>query len=301
MIAAWAHLGEPLAPHEVWRGWDATPAEVVLLLMPALWYAAGLGALWRTAGVGRGISRARAGAFAAGMLTLVAALVSPLDAMADALFSAHMVQHLLLILVAAPLLVCGAPELPMLWAFPPGRRRALGGWWRHVVHLRAAVHALTAPGTAFTLQLVALWFWHMPAPYTAALRSPGVHALEHLSFLGTAMLFWWVVASPMGRPRAGEGAGILMLVGTLMHSGALGALLIFAGRAWYPVHGAGPQRWGMTALEDQQLAGLIMWVPASIVYVAAAARLFLRWMRRDERANVSRSPTFATMRFEEAS
>ena len=263
--------------------WDASPLELLLPLLVALWYAVGVCALWRTAGVGRGVSCAQAFAFGTGIVTLITALASPLDAMADLLFSAHMVQHLLLILVAAPLLILGAPALPALWALPRARRRALGGWWRRAAELRSVVHALTAPGSAFVLHLAALWFWHMPAPYQAALRSPDVHAIEHLSFLGTALLFWWAVAPSLGRPRASEGAGILIVVGTLLHSGALGALLMFSRTPWYPAHEAGARAWGMTTLEDQQLAGLIMWIPASLVYVAAAASLFLRWMRRDER------------------
>ena len=267
--------------------WNASPLELLLPLLVAFWYAVGVRALWRAAGVGRGVSSSQAIAFGAGIVTLMVALASPLDAMADLLFSAHMVQHLLLILVAAPLLILGAPVVPALWALPRARRRALGRWWHRATGARSVLHALTAPATAFVLHFVALWFWHMPAPYQAALRSPAVHAMEHLSFLGTALLFWWAVAPSLGRLRGSEGAGILIVAGTLLHSGALGALLMFARAPWYPAHEAGARAWGMTALEDQQLAGLIMWIPASLVYIAAAAWLFLRWMRRDERRSGS--------------
>lgn len=132
-------------------------------------------------------------------------------------------------------------------------------------------------------QTVALWFWHFPRPYQAALANPALHALEHASFLGTAVCFWWVVLHPTGRRTLGFGAAIVYIGITLCESGALGALLMFSARAWYPMHAAGERLWGMTPLDDQRLAGLIMWIPASAVYVTAAAMLFLEWMRTDER------------------
>ena len=270
-------------PSGIWREWGAPPIEMALMLLPAIWYALGLRALWHSAGAGHGVSRSRAASFAAGVAVLALALASPIDAAAEALFSAHMVQHLLLILAAAPLLVCGAPALPAVWALPRASRRAIGKWWHGAVALRAVVHAVTTPGAAFVLHFVAVWFWHMPAPYQAALRAPGVHALEHISFLGTALVFWWTVATPLGRPRASEATGLAMIVGTLVHSGALGALLMFARAPWYPAHDAGARAWGMTPMDDQQLAGLIMWIPAGAVYVAAAGWRFVEWMRRDER------------------
>ena len=269
-------------PTGIWREWGASPLEVALMLLPLVWYAMGVRALWRSAGTGGGVSRTCAASFASGIAVLAVALASPVDAAAEALFSGHMVQHLLLILVAAPLLVLGAPSLPAVWALPRASRMRAARWWRGAVALRAMVHAVTSPGAAFVLHFIALWFWHMPAPYQAALRSPGLHALEHASFLGTAVLFWWTVATPLGRPRAGEATGIAMIVGTLMHSGALGALLMFARVPWYPAHDAGARAWGMTAMDDQQLAGLIMWIPAGAVYVTAAAWLFVRWLRHDE-------------------
>jgi putative membrane protein len=225
----------------------------------------------------------QAASFGAGLLTLLLILSSPADEMSDALFSAHMVQHLVLILVAAPLCVFGAPMLPMLMAMSRSNRRAIGCWWKRNRLARPAIHFLTGPAIAFLVHMIAMWFWHFPGPYQLALRNPAVHAAEHLSFFGTALLFWWVVATPTGRPRASEGTAILMVGGTLMQSGVLGALLMLASTPWYPAHAAGAHAWGMTLLEDQQLAGLIMWVPASVVYVSAAAWLFLRWMRKDEK------------------
>jgi putative membrane protein len=282
---AYAHVGGVTGPDELWSAWGGSPLEWLLLVLPALWYAVGVRALWRTAGRGHGIAVGRAAAFGLGIVVLAVALLSPLDALADALFSAHMVQHLLLILVAAPLLVAGAPVLGLLRALPVAVRRGTGRWWARHGFVPRLVHLLTAPGVAFALHVVALWFWHFPLPYQAALASPWVHALEHLSFLGTAALFWWVVAPPMGRRRATEPARLLIVAGTLMQSGALGAVLMLARAPWYPAHALGARVWGTTLLADQQLAGLVMWVPASFVYIGAAAWVFMDWMRRDERGD----------------
>jgi cytochrome c oxidase assembly factor CtaG len=229
------------------------------------------------------VSRARATCFAAGLVVTALALLSPLDELSDALFSAHMVQHLLLIMVAAPLCVLGTPLLAMLWAFPDDQRRALGAWWRRARGTRRVVRGLTQPGAAFLIHFVLLWFWHFPRPYQAAVEHEPLHALEHLCFMGSAMLLWWVALQPTGRRRASEGSAILLMGGTLMQSGVLGAVLMFAQSPWYPVHAAGTRAWGTTVLADQQLAGLLMWIPASAIYLVAAAWLFLRWMRADER------------------
>jgi putative membrane protein len=261
----------------------STIVESMLIMVPAILYAAGVRALWARAGRGHGVSRARAASFAAGLIVTALALLSPLDAMSDALFSAHMTQHLLLIMVAAPLCVLGAPLLPMLWAFPAARRRALAACWHRARWMQRVVRGVTQPGSAFLLHFVMLWFWHFPRPYQAAVEHEPLHALEHLCFMGSAMLLWWVALQPIGRRRASEGSAILLMGGTLMQSGVLGAVLMFAQSPWYPVHAAGTRAWGTTLLEDQQLAGLLMWIPASVVYLAAAAWLFLRWMRADER------------------
>jgi putative membrane protein len=279
--AATAHahpLDTPLTPGEVLARWWPDPFLVVALAVGAGGYVRGLRTLWRRAGVGRGVTRARATAFAAGVLALALALLSPLDALATALFSAHMLQHLLLMLVAAPLLVLGLPGYTLLWAVPLRARRALARAWNRAPWLRAAAHALGAPLAAVTLHAVAVWGWHLPSLYVAALESDAVHALEHASFLGTALLFWWRV-----RASAGSGVALLCVFVTAMHSGMLGLLISLAPTAWYPVQGVGAPGWGLTTLEDQQLAGLIMWVPGNLVYLGATLALLVAWLRAAER------------------
>jgi cytochrome c oxidase assembly factor CtaG len=134
----------------------------------------------------------------------------------------------------------------------------------------------------------AIWFWHFPRPSHLVIEHSGFHVLEHLSFLGTAVAFWWVVLHPGGRRRLSFGASILYVGITLCQSGALGALLMFSARPWYPAHAAGDALWGIAPLADQQLAGLIMWIPAGVVYLGAAALLFVQWMAADERATLMR-------------
>jgi cytochrome c oxidase assembly factor CtaG len=216
--------------------------------------------------------------FAAGIATLVVALLSPLDTMAEQLFSAHMVQHMLLAVVAPPLLVAGAPELALLWVLPVAARRrvaqALRSWTApHRVWL-----IVTAPAFAWLIHAAAIWSWHAPALYELALASAAAHAAEHMSFVGTGMLLWWAILHPRGQRRTAYAVGILALFATATQTGILGALLTLTHRVWYPAQSAGAAVWGLTPLDDQQLAGLIMWVPVGLLYVVAMGVLFLAWV-----------------------
>lgn len=269
------------SPSDVIRSWTFEPGVLIGIALPAVWYTYGVRSLWRSAGRGRGVGSVQIAAFSAGLLTLIVALISPLDAMGDMLFSAHMVQHLLLILVAAPLLVLGNPALPVLWSLPPNERRHLAHWWNNAPAFRRAASALTSPGIAWTLNITALLFWHIPAPYGWALEHEGIHAIEHASFLGTAMLFWWAVLQPTGRRRLSYGMSVLYVSAAGMVMSALGAILTFAPSPWYVGHLTTTAAWNLTPLQDQQLAGLIMWIPASVVYLAAACWFFVQWIGPD--------------------
>ena len=267
MAATWGTAGWVAAWRNTeWSVW-------VGLLLVAVPYAWGLIRLWRHAGVGRGISRRRAAAFGAGVLILFLALTSPLDTMADGLFAAHMTQHLLLIAVVPPLLVLGTPLTAFAWLHPI--ERAL----RPVTPMvRATARVATIPIVAFIMQTAVLWLWHLPRLYQAALRNDSIHAVEHAALLGTAMLVWWSALRPRGVRRNGYAIGVLLLLATAMQSGALGALFATARRPWYPLGSTAAARWGLTPLADQQLAGLIMWIPGGILYTVAACGLFLAWI-----------------------
>jgi cytochrome c oxidase assembly factor CtaG len=262
-------------------GWTWEPGVLIPLAGAAVLYASGLARLWRRAGVGQGIRRWEAGCFAAGWLALFIALVSPLHALGSILFSAHMAQHEVLILIAAPLLVLGRPLAPFLWVLPREEREAAGHWIQAPPVARAW-RFLTAPLAVWILHGLALWIWHLPALYQAALRDEFLHALQHLSFFGSAALFWWALIH--GRfGRLGYGAAVLWVFTTSLHSGVLGALLTFAPRLWYPIYQARTGEWGLSALEDQQLAGLIMWVPAGALFIVLGLGLFAAWLGEAER------------------
>jgi putative membrane protein len=274
--AAVAHTGEALAPATLRAiGWSFEPEVVVPLWLAALLYAWGLLRLWRTAGVGHGVTPRQAAAYALGWTTLAIALVSPLDALGTQLFSAHMVQHELLMVLAAPLLVCGRPLALWAWALPLNARRAVG----HALHWppwRAAWQTLTRPAAAWMLHAMALWGWHLPWLFDAALRDDNWHTAQHVSFLGSALLFWWALMKP--GMRASQGAALVYLFTTMLHTGALGALLTLSAQVWYSPYLSTTGAWGLSALEDQQLGGLVMWMPAGAAYLVVGLLLAARWI-----------------------
>jgi putative membrane protein len=289
------HAEAVLTPREAWRAWVWQPAAVSGLLVAAALYGRGARRLWREAGRGRGVPSWRAGCFAAGLLAVAIALFSPVDPLGEQLFAAHMVQHLLLLTVAAPLLAAGAPARAALWAMPTARRRDLARWWHRRPALRRAAGLVAAPATAWALSEAALVLWHLPGPYRMALGNEWIHAAEHLSFLGTGFLFWRVVLRPDGYRRLQPGAGVLYVFTAGLPAGLLGALLTFAGRPLYPGQSPAAAAWGLTALGDQQLAGLLMWMPGGVVYLAAAAACFVTWLRQEERRGLRVTVVTAAM------
>jgi putative membrane protein len=264
--------GPPITPGELWGSWTLDWYVLLGVFGPALLYAFGVRRLWGRAGVGRGVKRWQAASFAAGVVALFVALVSPLDALGGAVFSAHMVQHMVLMLVAAPLLVLGNPVVAVVWALPLTWRRTLGGWGRNP-DVRGVWYVFSNPASAWLLHAAAIWVWHVPVLYEATLYSELVHLAQHASFFGTAMLFWWA-ALEMGRRRRQQyGISVLYVFTTMVHTSLLSALLTFSLVLWYPIYADGTAAWGLTPLEDQQLGGLLMWVPAGLIYLAIALAL----------------------------
>ncbi|MDB4906908.1 MAG: hypothetical protein JWO05_1692 [Gemmatimonadetes bacterium] len=252
------------------------------MLLSLCAYAVGAARLWRHAGNGRGLSVGNASAFAAGWLALAVALVSPLDALGAQLFSAHMVQHEVLMLLAAPLMVTGRPLAAWAWALPaPWRKRLPASL--HRAWLARSWSAITDPLAAWALHALALWLWHVPALFEAALHNEGVHALQHASFLATALLFWWAVLGPDTRARR-AGLALLLLFTTMLHTGALGALLALAPTPWYPPYVDSAVALGLDPVQDQQLGGLIMWIPGGVAYLGVGLYVVARLLRRSSRA-----------------
>jgi cytochrome c oxidase assembly factor CtaG/cytochrome c2 len=248
-------------------------------------YALAVNNAWAVAGRGRVVAAWQPPVFYGGVAALVLALVSPLDPLASVLFSAHMVQHVLLMMVAAPLLALGAPAHLWLWALPLAWRRGLARWWRRHGGLRPAARVLGSALVIWLLSTFILWVWHAPSLYEAALADDTLHALEHAAFLGTAWLFWNAVFTLARGQGAGDGVAILLLFTTALQSGILGALITFASSPWYAAYSLTTAAWGLNPLEDQQLAGVIMWVPAGTIYLAATlAILWLRLAALEKRA-----------------
>jgi putative membrane protein len=259
--------------------WSFEPWVVAPLALSAALYACGVARLWRHAGRFRGIGRRQVAAFAAGWIVLVAALVSPLDALGAYLFSAHMVQHELLMVVAAPLMVLGRPLAAWAWAFSPAQRHAIGRglrvrWWA------ATWTLLTDPLAAWALHALALWLWHVPRLFDAALANEGWHALQHACFLGTALLFWWAVLGRDTRSHPNSGFALAYLFTTMLHTSALGALLTLAPTAWYEGYAASTAPFGLDPVQDQQLGGLVMWIPGGFAYVVAGLVMVARLLAR---------------------
>ena len=281
-----AHGVTPVVPATLWADWSIEPLTLLILIASLLIYDTGVRVLWSRAGRGHGVRVWQTIAFKGGLLAVLIALISPLDALSAVLFSAHMVQHMVLIFVAAPLFVVSGAPLGLLWGLPLRWRRAIGGWWNHTALLHRLWAWLTWPIVAWIIYGVALWAWHWPLFYQGALANATIHALEHLSFIGTSALFWYVLIAPGHRSwkeRTGSaaryGIGVLSIATTGLHSSILGALLVFSTQAWYPAYAANVVPWGLTPLADQQLAGLIMWVPIGVVYISAIAILIALWLR----------------------
>ena len=282
-----AHEGKPHTFHDLWYTWGRDPFIIAGLALTAWLYWRGLRRVWRESSErGRVVRRSEAWAFGFGWLALFVALVSPLHPWGEVLFSAHMTQHEVLMLVAAPLLVLGRPLVPFLWALPARGRVIVGGIGKQK-RVQAIWHTLTNPLVAWAIHALALWVWHMPALFQATLTSDLVHTLQHLSFLGSALLFWWALIHGR-RGLMGYGAAVLYMFTTSVHSGVLGALITFAHSVWYPAYASSTASWGLTPLEDQQLGGLIMWIPAGLVYIIAGMALMVGWMRESERRVVQR-------------
>jgi putative membrane protein len=185
-------------------------------------------------------------------------------------------------LVAAPFFILGRPGLVILWAFPRRTAQAFGHFTQQRV-LHDLWRMLNLPFVAWLVHALALWVWHIPRLFEATVETPWIHDAQHASFFFSALLFWNALLR--GPQRSfGYGAGVLYLFTTAVHSGALGALIAFARGVWYPHYLETAPAVGIPALEDQQLGGVIMWIPASVVYVVAALIMTRQWLIRSDSA-----------------
>lgn len=272
-------------PSEVWRAWNADPAIIGALVLAGAVYGVGWRRLQRAARPP--VAARHAASFAAALALLAAALLSPLDALAGTLLSAHMVQHLILLLVAPPLLAFARPGLVLRVGLPPSARTQTGRWARM---LRPVTRWPNQPLSVLVVSTVAMWAWHVPALYDAAVLNPFLHAAEHLSFLGGEFLFWRLVIDPSPRRRLSYPGAMLLTFGVLLQGAALGALITLSPTLLYPIYRSTAAMWGTTALNDQHLAGALMWIPPGGAYLVTIVALAARWFHQMDRRMPRREP-----------
>ncbi|MCA1454201.1 cytochrome c oxidase assembly protein [Bradyrhizobium sp. BRP22] len=271
LLATSAHahdVEQPIAR----ASWTFDPWIVAPLLTFGGIYAIGALTLSRRRGWNGGRRSWRDLACLVGWLSLAAALVSPLHWLGERLFTFHMIEHEIIMAVSAPLIVIARPVGTLLWSLPRRARLAMGRLMRQPV-TRAAWNWLSSGRNATLLHGVAIWAWHAPVLFDAAVADPLLHRLQHLSFFATAVLFWWSVFR-----RSETGAAAWHVFVTMLHTSVLGALMALAPRVLYQQQTAAAASWGLTPLEDQQLAGIIMWVPAGTIYAGAALALIGIWI-----------------------
>lgn len=273
-----AHGGPHAAGGEP-PGWTWAPSITLPLALALLCHGIGTYRLLRRADGGRAAILRNAALFLCGWLLLALAVVSPLHEAGERSFTLHMIEHEIIMLLAAPALVASRPVGAMLWAFPRAVRQRAGAIDRRG-RLAAGWRFLTRPIVATALQAAAMWLWHAPPLFDRALGHPAWHVAQHLSFLVTALLFWWAMIR-----TADQGLAALCLFVTSAVGGALGALMALSASPWYAGYAAmGMMPFGLTPTEDQQLAGLIMWVPGGLVHAGAALILLARYLAPGERA-----------------
>lgn len=226
-----------------------------------------LGAVWRPL------------SYTAGLLVIGLALMSPLDVLVQQLFFMHMIQHLLLIMIAPVLLLLPNPLPYILWGLPGRARLALGGAINRVIHKESAtgqlLRKLTGPLAVWFIMIAFIIGWHDPGMYNAALRSELVHDLEHLTMFMAGMLFWWTVtgAGPRLHKNLSRPAKVAFVIAAIPPNMALGAALAFSQQPIYTYYSDMPRLWGISVLDDQRLSGIIMWIPGSMMYFLAALAL----------------------------
>lgn len=271
------------------RWWEFRPEVLLALTLAGFLFLRGW---WRLRRRSDGWRRSResqaAGwrltAYLSGLIVLALALISPIDTLGGRLFSVHMVQHLLLAMLAPPLLVIANPFSTCLWGLPAPARHEVGRLLRRDAPLRHLLHLVTRPGVVWMGFVVTLLGWHDPKAYDAALRNDWIHDLEHFTFFGTAMLFWWHAtrAGPRIHGRLSRGFRVVYLLSTVPVTMLTGVAIAFARTPLYTYYTTIPRVSGLTVLQDQMIGGVIMWVPGSMMTIVAALLLIAHVVRAEE-------------------
>ena len=277
--------------------WDLRPEVLVILIMLGALHFAGWLRL-RQRSDGRFANRWRLASYTGGILVLALALLSPLSVLSAQLFSIHMVQHLLLMMVAPPLLLLANPFPTFLWALPTRMRipvaaafRRLTVWLAGDAFLSRSVLRAAAPASAWALYVLIFFAWHDGNAYSLALRFGSIHRLEHFTFVGAALLFWWHVtgAAPRIHPKPAPWMRVAYVLAMIPPNMLLGVALSFAETPIYPYYESVPRLYGLSVMDDQVWGGLIMWIPGSMMYVIAALVLLARLLvNAEQKAYVKR-------------
>ena len=240
---------------------------------------------------GRFANRWRLASYTGGAFALALALLSPIDVLSGQLFAVHMVQHLLLMMIAPPLLLLANPFPTLLWALSDRQRattasafRVLSRWLAGEALLARGLFKLSSPGSAWVVYVIVFFAWHDGNAYSLALRSASVHRLEHFTFMGAAVLFWWHVtaASPRIHAKPAQWMRVGYVLAMIPPNMLLGVALSFAETPIYPYYETVPRLFGLSVLDDQTWGGLIMWIPGSMMYVIAALVLLARLLSNAE-------------------
>lgn len=267
------------------HGWSAWTGDLLLVVPAFLLLFLYLRGLDRWTDRSRPHTAAHTASFVTGVAVILGALLSPLDAWSEHHFAFHMIQHELLMMVAAPLLLLGAPTTPLLRGLPRGLRRAVLEPAFNAGPVRRAFSVLTHPVTAALVYIVILWSWHfIPGWYAAALHHRPLHDAQHLSFLAAALLVWWNVIDPWPlHARLNYPQRMLFLFGISTPKAFMGAFIAFADTLLYQdAYGTATRIFALSAADDQLIGGIIMWVPSQMMYLLTMAAVFFVWMQKSE-------------------
>ncbi len=270
--------------------WDWRPELMMVLALAGTIYTRGWWRLRKRTADRQGISPWQARArwrpllYLGGLLILGLALMSPIDVMSSQLFFMHMIQHVLLVSIVPPMLWLANPLPFLLWGLPDQARIGFGRLLGRRGELRLGLKKLAGPGAVWIAFVVLYLGWHDPLLYNAALERAWAHDLEHISFFGTAMLYWWHIlgAGPVvHKPFSTVGRFVFLLM-AIPPNMIAGMAIAFSESPIYPHYEAVPRLWGLSVMADQRLAGVIMWVPGSMMYIIFALILTARWLKQEE-------------------
>jgi cytochrome c oxidase assembly factor CtaG len=263
--------------------WTFDPQVGLGIALLAAIYVAGLREIARRERFTRLVGIGPLISFMLGLLALVVGLLSPLDTYDGQSFAIHMAQHLILLVVAPPLLLLGRPIPVLLLGLPHPLARGVARLHHRTPWFRGLIRAITSPLGSWALLTAAIVFWHLPPLYQATLTNRGIHIFEHSMFLVVAVLSWWVIVEPLPGPsRLHPGLRLLYTWAVMMPMGILGILLTITTFTWYPAYAAQPRLWGLSPIDDQHLGGVLMWVPGGLIYILAISILFFRMMSEEE-------------------